>query len=146
MKQITSPGWMRETSAQDWCTGKTQKEGMGREVGGVTRMGNTCKSMVDSCQCMAKATKYIYIPSNYANIYQVLLHGLLYLKYSQCPCVTTDHRKALDRKALSRVCRSGRRKILKTQRLSENLRNDITAVGIFLFHQKESFGHKEHFV
>ena len=24
VKQITSPGWMRETSAWAWCTGKTQ--------------------------------------------------------------------------------------------------------------------------
>ena len=23
MKQITSPGWMHETRAQAWCTGKT---------------------------------------------------------------------------------------------------------------------------
>ena len=26
VKQITSPGWMHETSAQAWCTGKTQRE------------------------------------------------------------------------------------------------------------------------
>ena len=26
VKQITSPGWMQETSAQGWCTGKTQKD------------------------------------------------------------------------------------------------------------------------
>ena len=26
VKQITSPGWMHETSARDWCTGKTQRE------------------------------------------------------------------------------------------------------------------------
>ena len=25
---------MHETSAQGWCTGKTQRDGMGREVGG----------------------------------------------------------------------------------------------------------------
>ena len=56
VKQITSPGWMHETSAQGWCTGITQRDGMGREVGGAFRMGNTCKSMVDSCQCMAKTT------------------------------------------------------------------------------------------
>ena len=56
VKQITSPGWMPETSARAWCTGKTQKDGMGREVGGGIRMGNTCKSMADSCQCMAKTT------------------------------------------------------------------------------------------
>ena len=26
VKQITSPGWMHETSARDWCTGKTQRD------------------------------------------------------------------------------------------------------------------------
>ena len=56
VKQITSPGWTHETSAQDWCTGKTQTDGMGRDVGGGIRMGNTCKSMADSCQYMAKTT------------------------------------------------------------------------------------------
>ena len=56
VKQITSPGWMHETSAQAWCTGKTQRDGMEREVGGEIGMGNTCKSMADSCQCMAKTT------------------------------------------------------------------------------------------
>ena len=30
VKQITSPGWMPETSARGWCTGKTQRDGMGR--------------------------------------------------------------------------------------------------------------------
>ena len=33
VKQITSPGWMHETSAQGWCTGKTRRDGMGREAG-----------------------------------------------------------------------------------------------------------------
>ena len=56
VKQIASPGWMHETSAWGWCTGKTQRDGIGREVGGGIRMGNTCKSMADSCQCMAKTT------------------------------------------------------------------------------------------
>ena len=56
VKQITSPGWMHETSAQVWCTGKTQRDGMKREAGGGTGMGNTCKSMADSCQCMKKTT------------------------------------------------------------------------------------------
>ena len=54
VKQITSPGWMHETSAQGWCTGKTQRDGMRREVGVGIGMGNTCKSMADSFQCMAK--------------------------------------------------------------------------------------------
>ena len=39
VKQITSPGWRHETSAQGWCTGKTQKDGMGREVVGGIRWG-----------------------------------------------------------------------------------------------------------
>ena len=47
VKQITSPGWMHETSAQAWCTGKTQRDRVEREVGGGIRMGNTCKSMAD---------------------------------------------------------------------------------------------------
>ena len=56
VKQITSPGWMHETSAQGWCTGKTQRDQVEKEVGGGIGMGNTCKSMADSCQCMAKIT------------------------------------------------------------------------------------------
>ena len=39
VKQITNPGWMHETSAQSWCTGKTQRDRMRREVGGGIRMG-----------------------------------------------------------------------------------------------------------
>ena len=54
VKQITSPGWMHETSAQAWYTGKTQRDRVEREVGGGIGMRNTCKSMADSCQCMTK--------------------------------------------------------------------------------------------
>ena len=50
MKQITSPGWMHETSARAWCTGKTQRDRVEREVGGGFRMENTGKSMADSYQ------------------------------------------------------------------------------------------------
>ena len=56
VKQITSPGWMHETSARAWCTGKTQTDWVEREVGGGIGMGNTCNSMTDSCQCMTKTT------------------------------------------------------------------------------------------
>ena len=56
VKQITSPGWMHETSARTWCTGKTQRDQMEREVGAGIGMGNTCNSMADSCQCIAKTT------------------------------------------------------------------------------------------
>ena len=56
VQQIASLSWMHEASARGGCTGMTQRDGMGREVGGGFRMGNTCKSMADSCQCMAKTT------------------------------------------------------------------------------------------
>ena len=56
VKQITSPGWMHETSAWAWCTGKTQRNWVEREVGGGIKMENTCKSIADSCQCMTKTT------------------------------------------------------------------------------------------
>ena len=56
VKQITIPGWMHETSARAWRTGKTQRKWVEREVGGRIRIGNTCKSMADSCQCMTKTT------------------------------------------------------------------------------------------
>ena len=56
VKQITSPGGMHETSARAWCTGKTQRDWVEREVGGGIRVGNTCKSMADSCQCMTRPT------------------------------------------------------------------------------------------
>ena len=59
VKQITSPGWMPETSAPAWCTGKTQRDRVEREVREVIGMGNTCNSMADSCQCMTKPTEML---------------------------------------------------------------------------------------
>ena len=44
--------------AWGWCTGMTQRDGMGREVGEGFRMGNTCTPVADSCQCMAKPLQY----------------------------------------------------------------------------------------
>ena len=56
VKQIASPGWMHETSARTWCTGKTQRDGVVREMGGGIGMGSTCNAMADSFQCMTKPT------------------------------------------------------------------------------------------
>ena len=39
VKQITSPGWMHETSAQAWCTGKTQRDRVEGEVEGGSGWG-----------------------------------------------------------------------------------------------------------
>ena len=56
MKQITSPGWMLETSSRTWCTGKTLGEWVVWVVGGGIGMGNTCKPMAVLFQCMTKFT------------------------------------------------------------------------------------------
>ena len=39
VKQITSLGWMHETSARGWCTGKTQRNQVETEVRGGNRDG-----------------------------------------------------------------------------------------------------------
>ena len=36
--------------APDRCTGMTLRDGMGREVGGGFRMGDTCAPMSESCK------------------------------------------------------------------------------------------------
>ena len=51
VKRIASPGSMHDGG---WCTGMTQRNGMGRELGAGFRMGNTCTPRADSSQCMAK--------------------------------------------------------------------------------------------
>ena len=56
VKQITSPGWMHETSARAWCTGKTQRNRVEREGGAGIRLGNACGSMADSCRCVTGTT------------------------------------------------------------------------------------------
>ena len=49
MKRVASPGSSSMIlDAWGWCTGMTQREGMGREEGGGFRMGNTCIPVVDS--------------------------------------------------------------------------------------------------
>ena len=39
---------MKGLDAWGWCTGTTQRDGMGREEGGGFRMGNTCIPVADS--------------------------------------------------------------------------------------------------
>ena len=58
--------------ARGWCTGMTQRDGMGREVGEGFRMGNTCTTVVDSCQCMAK-------PLQYCKVISLQLKKILYI-------------------------------------------------------------------
>ena len=39
----------RIQEAWGWCTGMTQRDGMGRKVGGGFRLGNTCTPVADAC-------------------------------------------------------------------------------------------------
>ena len=52
VKQITSPGWMHETSARTRCTGKTQRERVEREVGGGIGMGEKKKRKYPCTHCL----------------------------------------------------------------------------------------------
>ena len=98
VKQITSPGWMHETSAQAWCTGKTQSDRVEREVGGGIWMGNTCKSMADSFQCMTKPLQYCKVISlqlikkknSKKKIVSLLLFGLSMFQMRLCPATSTS--------------------------------------------------------
>ena len=58
MKQIASPGSMHDTGSCGWCTGMTQRDGKGSEVGAGFRMVNMCIPVGDSCQCVAKPIQY----------------------------------------------------------------------------------------
>ena len=56
--EIESPVQVRCMILDAWglCMETTQRDGMGSEVGEGFRMGNRCKPMADSYQCMAKTT------------------------------------------------------------------------------------------
>ena len=59
VKWITSPGSIMRQGAQGWCTG--MKDGLGREVEGGFRMGNTYTPMKDSSQCTTKPVQYFKV-------------------------------------------------------------------------------------
>ena len=57
-KRIASLGPIRIQDAWGWCMVMTQRDVMGREVGGGFMFGNAFIPVVDSCQCMAKPIQY----------------------------------------------------------------------------------------
>ena len=59
-KRITSLGSMQDTGCLGLVhlSGMTQRDDMGRVVGEGFRIGNSCTSVADSCQCMAKPIQY----------------------------------------------------------------------------------------
>ena len=60
-KRIASQVRYRIQDAWGWCTGMTQRDDMGRVVGGGFRIGNSCIPVADSCQCMTKPIQYCKI-------------------------------------------------------------------------------------
>ena len=51
LKQIASPGSMHDTGCSGLVHWDDLRDGVGREVGGGFRMGNTWTPVADSCQC-----------------------------------------------------------------------------------------------
>ena len=58
--RIESPVYVRcrIQHAWGWCMVMTQRDIVGREVGGRFRIGNSCTPVADSCQCMVKPIQY----------------------------------------------------------------------------------------
>ena len=63
VKQITSPDWMHETSARAWCTGKTQRDRMEREVGGRSGWGTHVKPWLIHVNLWQKPLQYCKVIS-----------------------------------------------------------------------------------
>ena len=57
-QRLTDFDPMKTTLPRILRTGMTQRDVVGREVGGGFMFGNACTPMVDSCQCMAKPIQY----------------------------------------------------------------------------------------
>ena len=57
--------------AWGWCTGMTQRDGMGRDKRGGFRVGNTCTPMADSHWCMAKPMQYCKVISLQLNKFKL---------------------------------------------------------------------------
>ena len=55
----------------------TQWEGLGREVGRGFTMGNTCKPMADSCECMEKPPQYCKVISLKLKIKKIISYTTL---------------------------------------------------------------------
>nr|CAI9689732.1 unnamed protein product [Rangifer tarandus platyrhynchus] len=54
VKQITSPGWVHETSARAWCTGKTQRDRVEREAPKQRRSPESC--LLPECDPVTNGT------------------------------------------------------------------------------------------
>ena len=91
--------------AQGWCTGMTLRDGMGREVGGRVRMGNTCIPTAGSHECMAKTPQYCKVISVQFS-HSVVSDSLRphELQHARPPCPLTTPRVHPNPCSLSQWC------------------------------------------
>ena len=52
--------WCMKQSTQSWYSRRTQRDGVGREVGGGSGIGGPCAPVADPCQCVAGATTVLW--------------------------------------------------------------------------------------
>ena len=81
----------RIQEAWGWCTGMTQRDGMGKEVGGGFRMGNTYTPMADTCWFMAKPIQYCKVKNNNNNNNKLKKNASLDIYYSHSLCPGTTY-------------------------------------------------------
>ena len=90
VKQITSPGWMHETSARTCCTGKTQRDRVEREVGGGIEMGTHVNPWLIHVNVWQKPLQYCKVISlqlikkkiynvGQVNLQNTCINGCVYL-------------------------------------------------------------------
>ena len=88
--------WCMIQDARGWCTGMTQRDGMGRELEGGFRMGNTCTPMADSSQCMAKPIQCCKGKKKKSNSpYVHMLYTFLFICFFQPPRIVKIHKMVL---------------------------------------------------
>ena len=63
VKQITSPGWMHETSAPTWCPGKTQRNQVEKEGGGGSGWGTHVNPWLIQVNVWQKPLQYCKVIS-----------------------------------------------------------------------------------
>ena len=91
--------WCMIQDARGWCTGMTQRDGMGRELEGEFRMRNTCIPMADSSQCMAKPIQCCKVKkkkkkeSNW--LYVHMLYTFLFICFFHPPRIVKIHKMVL---------------------------------------------------
>ena len=73
---MTSASLIHETGHPKLVHWDDQRDGIGKEVGGGFRMGNTCTLMADSCQCMAKPIQSCKVKTNKQQQQQNTLEGI----------------------------------------------------------------------